>query len=812
MLQAEKKKSAKIYKAERKQNSLYLYAENGNLRITPQSASIIRVTCTQKDTFSTSPGIGIVNGDGCAEWSFSSDEHTVTIVTEGLTVKVWKETASICYFDRAGKMLLTEKKDNSKRLEAFRAYKTVIDEHAVISKVDTPDGIKNEIEYATREFDRQLYHTKICWEWKKDEVLYGLGQQEDGILNLRGTIRYLHQANLKIAIPMLLSTEGYGLLIPTGSPAVFSDMGYEDSYFYTEADEELNYYFIYGPSFDRVIKGYRQLTGKASMLPRWAFGYIQSQERYETQEEILQVASEIRQRQIGADVIVLDWHYWKDGMWGQKSFDESRFPSPGEMIEKLHAQKLHFMISIWPTMDEKSENYAQMQKKGLLLPASDIYDACSKEGRETYWRQAWEGIGRYGVDAWWCDSCEPFTPEWTRKEEPLPQKMYEEYLAQSQKMLPADVGNAYGMFHAQGIFEGQRKEQPHKRVMNLTRSGYLGAQRYGTVFWSGDTYASWDTLRKQITAGLNFCASGLPYWTFDIGGFFVKNGTPWFWAGEYEGGNSDLGYRELFTRWFQLGAMLPIFRGHGTDVRRELWEFGHEGDMFYDALLMANRLRYRLLPYIYSCAGKVWEADETIMRLLAFDFGHDRNVRLIRDQYLLGPSIMVCPVTFPMYYEKDSRRLEQVPKTRKVYLPAGTDWYDFYTDQKYAGGQEIMVPADIQTIPLFIKAGSILPLSGRGIECTEELREAGIEIHVYSGRDAVYELYEDAGDGYEYEIGAYTKRKMEWNETEQKLTLQMVEDCEWSVPVNRVFLHREDSLITGQPLKNACGTLEIMVY
>lgn len=797
MLQAKKRKSSKITRVERKQNSLYLYAENGTLRIMPQSPSIIRITCTQKDKFSHSPGVGIISDSNYKEWSFSSDLNMVTIVTEQLMIKICKETASICYYDRSGKMLLTEKKENSKRLEAFRACKTVIDERAIINKVDTPDGIKNVIEYATKEFDRELYHTKICWEWKEDEVLYGLGQQEDGIFNLRGTIRYLHQANLKIAIPMLLSTEGYGLLVPTGSPAVFSDVEYEDSYFYAEADEELNYYFLYGPSFDQIIGGYRRLTGKASMLPKWAFGYIQSQERYETQEEILQVASGIRKRQIGADAVVLDWHYWEDGMCGQKSFDRSRFPSPGEMIEQLHAQKLHFMISIWPAMDEKSQNYKEISEKGLLLPASDIYDAYREEGRTAYWQQAWEGIGQYGVDAWWCDSCEPFTPEWTKQEKPLPGKMYEEYLAQTQKMLPADLGNAYGMFHAQGIFEGQRKRQPQKRVMNLTRSGYLGAQRYGTIFWSGDIYASWDTLRKQIAAGLNFCASGFPYWTFDIGGFFVKSGTPWFWAGEYEDGNNDLGYRELFTRWFQLGALLPVFRNHGTDVRRELWEFGNEGDMFYDALLMANRLRYRLLPYIYSCAGKVWEADETIMRLLAFDFGHDRNVLLIKDQYLLGSSIMVCPVTFPMYYEKDSRKLEGISKTREVYLPSGVDWYDFWTDRKYEGGQYISVSAQIHKIPLFIKAGAILPLAGKVIECVEELREAGIEAHVYPGRNAVYEFYEDSGDGYEYEEGAFTKRKMEWNETEQRLTIQTLKDCDWSVPINKIFLHREEGLISA---------------
>ncbi len=795
MLQAEKRKSSKIIRAERAKNSLYLCTENGTMRIAVQSPSVIRISYTQKEHFSASPGAGVVSEESCEDFSYSMNEQEITVVTELLMIRILRETASVSFFDRSGQLLLAEKPENSKRLEAFQAYKTVIDEHAVIRKVDTPDGIKNVIEYASGEPERELYHTMVCWQWQDDEVLYGLGQQEDGILNLRGTIRYLHQANLKIAVPMLLSVKGYGLLIPTGSPAIFSDLPQEDSYFYTEADEELNYYFLYGPSFDRIIKGYRQLTGKAAMLPKWAFGYIQSQERYETQEEILRVASEIRERKIGADVIVLDWHYWEDGLWGQKSFAKDRFPEPGKMMEQLHEKKLRFMISVWPTMDEKSSDYQEMRKNGLLLPASDIYDPFNAEGRERYWKQAWDGLGRYGVDAWWCDSSEPFTPEWTKEEKPLPGKMYGEFLEQTQKMLPADLGNAYGLFHAQGIYEGQRSTVPHKRVMNLTRSGYTGAQKYGTVFWSGDICAGWETLRKQITSGLNFCASGLPYWTFDIGGFFVKKGRPWFWSGEYEEGNADYGYRELFVRWFQLGALLPVFRNHGTDVRRELWEFGACGDIFYDSLLLANRLRYRLLPYIYSCAGKVWEADETMMRLLAFDFAHDQNVYLIKDQFLFGPSIMVCPVTFPMYFEKNSRKLEGVPKSREVYLPEGTDWYDFGTGRRYDGGQTISVSADIREIPLFIKAGSVIPMAEGAIENTEELQEAGLQIHVYPGKDILYELYEDAGDGYLYEEGDFSKRKIKWSDGERRLEIESASGCGWNAPVRRILLHEEGRLI-----------------
>lgn len=789
MLQPEKRKSFKITEAMRRQDGLYLYTEQGTIRIMPQSPSIMRISYTRKEKFSASPGIGVEKTECFGDFCYQADEKEIRLLTKELEVTISRESASIQYSNRMGELLLAERKENSKLLEEFLAYQTVIDEHTIIKKVDTPDGIKNVIEYATREFDRELYHTTVFWEWQEDEVLYGLGAQEDGILNLRGTVRYLHQANLKIAVPMLLSSKGYGLLIPTGSPAIFSDAVYADSFFYTEADKELNYYFIYGPSFDRIIKGYRQLTGKAAMLPKWAFGYIQSQERYETPEEILWTAAEIRKRKIGADVIVLDWHYWDEGQWGQKSFDKGRFSAPKEMIDKLHEDNFHFMISIWPTMHESSSNYEEMSRQKLLLPASDIYDAFRKEARELYWKQAWEGLGQYGVDAWWCDSSEPFTPEWTRAVKPLPEKMYEEYLEQSGKLLQADLGNAYGLFHAQGIYEGSRGKEPFKRVMNLTRSGYTGAQKYGTVFWSGDIYASWENFRKQIAIGLNFCASGLPYWTFDIGGFFVKSGKPWFWSGEYEEGCADLGYRELFTRWFQMGAMLPIFRSHGTDVRRELWAFGDVGNLFYDALIAADELRYRLLPYIYSCAGKVWEADATIMRLLAFDFMDDSKALLIEDQYLFGPSLMVCPVTHPMYYGKHSEPLKGIAKIREVYLPKGADWYDFWTDEKYKGGQMVSVCADIQRIPLFVKEGSIIPMSGEKIECTEKLREAGIHLHVYSGKDAAYELYEDAGDSYAYEQGEFSKRRIEWKEQEQKLNIQQIENCKWTAKITEIMMH-----------------------
>lgn len=788
MLQVEKRNSFEINKAERTDDTLVLFTDRGTLRIIPLSEQMIRINFTKRNYFTGGAGVGIEEQKSFERWEYEVSPKEIVIKTELLTVKVDAITSAISYYDKTGRALLCERHKESRTIEAFDAFRTVIDEHTVIRKVETPDGIKNMIEYATKYFDKELYHTTTYFKWQDKEVLYGLGQPDDGVLNLRGSVRYLHQANLKIAMPVILSSMGYGLLFPTGSPAIFSDLNYEDSFIYTEADEEYNYYFLYGPKFDEIIKNYRSLTGKASMLPKWMFGYIQSQERYETQAEIEELVATMREKRIGIDTVVLDWHYWADELWGQKSFDKERFPDPYGMIKKLHEEHVRFMISIWPCMHEKSENYREMKEKSLLLPASDIYDAFNEEGRKLYWEQADKGLFQYGVDAWWCDSCEPFTPEWIKEKKPISQVMYDEYLKQSRERLPADMGNCYGLVHAKGIYEGQRRTSPEKRVVNLTRSGYLGSQKYGTVLWSGDISASWKTLKEQIAAGLNFCASGHPYWTFDIGAFFVKRGKPWFWNGEYDNGTDDLGYCELFVRWYQLGALLPIFRNHGTDVRRELWEFGKKHTRFYEALLSANELRYELIPYIYSCAGEAWCFDGTIMRLLAFDFMDDEKVLCIDDQYMFGKSLMVCPVTEPMYYDADSVELNNTAKQREVYLPEGTDWYDYYTGKKYRGGQVICVEADIMKIPLFVKAGSVIPVSGRKITSTDELNGAGIKLKVYSGNNSSYYYYEDAGDGYEYENGDYVIRKIEWNDDNRKLTVEEVKNKDYVSDVTEVII------------------------
>ncbi|MGN6713268.1 TIM-barrel domain-containing protein [Anaerocolumna jejuensis] len=769
MLVVKRRPDKKITGVKRIQDTLILYSEDGLTKLEPKSSNIIRIVYTLKDNFSGRAKPGVVYNKLFSGWDFNETEHEIKLNTGSLSLVIDKNTASIRYYDQSGKLLLGERDYESRNLEEFDSFQTVRDENIKVERIVTPDGIKEVVKEAPKVFDRKLYRTRLYLNWQEGEALYGLGQHEEGYLNLRGKTVFVHQANKKIGIPFLVSSLGYGILMDTYSPMIFNDTN-SGSYFYTEADEEMDYYFIYGVNMDGVIRGYRQLTGKAVMLPKWAFGFIQSRERYETAEELNDIVKEHRKRKIGLDGIVLDWCSWEGELWGQKTFDKERFADPAAMMEELHGNHAYLMMSVWPNMSKECDNYREFEKEQLLLPASSIYDPFREEGRKLYWKQAEEGLFRHGVDAWWCDSSEPFTPEWNHMGKPEPSTMYHEFYDTASRYIPAELTNSYGLFHARTIYEGQREETEEKRVVNLTRNGYTGQQRYGAILWSGDISADWTTMKRQIAAGLNFCASGIPYWTLDIGAFFVKKGVQWFWDGDYEKGYDNLGYRELFTRWFQYGCFLPVFRSHGTDCRRELWNFGDPGNMFYDALIKMNQLRYRLMPYIYSLAAKVWKDDYTMLRLLAFDFPQDAAAREIDDQFLFGDSLMVCPVTRPMYYDKGSRPVENAAKTRRVYLPEGTGWYDFWTEEYYEGGQVITADAPIDRIPIYVKTGSIIPMTC-SMQYVDEIPDAPIEVWVYPGRDAVYELYEDEGNSYRYEKGEYTITIMTWSEESRELKI-----------------------------------------
>jgi alpha-D-xyloside xylohydrolase len=508
------------------------------------------------------------------------------------------------------------------------------------------------------------------------------------------------------------------------------------------------------------------------MLPKWAFGYMQSKERYKSQDELIDIVKEFRQRSLPLDCIVLDWHYWPDGLWGQKSFDPACFPDPKLMMETIHRFNARLMISIWPIMNPDGDDWKEMQKHGLLLGNQATYDAFLPQAQQLYWDQANRGLFAHGIDAWWCDCAEPFESDWKGIEKPEPAERLRINTEEAKLYLDPEYINAYSLHHSKGIYEGQRKVTNDKRVVNLIRSAYAGQHRYATITWSGDISATWETLRTQIPEGLNFCASGAPYWTLDIGGFFVKNRPDlWFWSGDYDDGLDDLGFRELYVRWFQYGAFLPIFRSHGTDIAREIWQFGEPGDPFYEALVKFIHLRYRLMPYIYSLAGMVTHEDYTMMRALPFDFRDDPNTYNIKDQFMFGPAIMVNPVTHPMYFSAGSKPLDNVAKIRPVYLPNGCDWYDFWTGKRYSGGQTIAAESGLDIIPIFVRAGSIIPL-GPDIQYVNEKPEAPLKLQIYPGRDGHFVLYEDEGDNYNYEQGAFSTTCIRWQDEQRQLIFE----------------------------------------
>lgn len=618
--------------------------------------------------------------------------------------------------------------------------------------------------------DRHAYHTKLEFEWADGEALYGLGSHEEGMFNLRGQHQYLYQQNLKVAVPVLLSSRGYGVFVDCTSLMTFHDDAF-GSYLWGEVDEEMDYYFVVGPEFDDIVAELRALTGHVPMPPKWALGYIQSKERYASQAELLAVAREYRERELPLDCVVLDWKSWTGDLWGQKSLDPERFPDPDRMTEELHAMGVRLMVSIWPILRPGGGDWQELSDGGHLLGNQATYNAFSPAGRALYWNQANRGLFSHGVDAWWSDCTEPFGADWTGAVKPEPEERMRINTQETKRYIDPELINAYSLVHSEGIYTGQRAASADKRVFNLTRSAFLGQQRYGTVTWSGDVSATWETLRRQIADGLNFAATGMPYWTNDAGAFFVvRRPDLWFWAGDYDAGVADLGYRELYVRWFQYAAWLPVFRSHGTDTPREVWRFGEPGDATYEALASALRLRYRLLPYFYSLAGWTTHRDYTMLRALPFDFRNDLGTRDVVDEFMLGPAFLVCPVYRPSSYGPGSKPLEHGPHTRRVYLPDGAEWFDFWTDRCLSGGQVVEVDAPLERIPVFVRAGSIVPM-GPVRQHTGAAPDAPLEVHVYPGRDASFILYDDEGDGYAYEQGAFATVEIRWDDRTRRLTI-----------------------------------------
>lgn len=757
----------KLINCSTSENTAVLYTDEGMIRIYAVRDDVFRITVTKEKSFSQKPSFAVINRNVSCQLSVISGDQVVIVRTPKISIRINRGTCCFSYYDARGRLLAREPDEGGKALEAYDLKKMTFDRDSQIERTQGADGLR--ISTVGKETaGRRAWRWKLAFRFDGDEALYGLGSHEEGTMNLRGHCQYLYQENRKIVIPAFVSTNGYGFFFDNASYMTFHDDAY-GSYVWADAADEMDYYFLYGPEFDGIVSAYRSLTGGCPMFPKSTFGYIQSKERYASQEEILETAEKYRSLGIPLDMIVLDWKSWEGDLWGEKIFDPSRFPDPAAMTAELHRRNIRFMVSVWPIMNEGGRNYQEMRDAGCLLGNRATYDAFSEKARGLYWKQAEEGLFSKGVDAWWCDCTEPFEADWNGRMEPEPEQRVAINTGEAKKYLDAAEINAYSLMHSKGIYEGQRACTEKKRVVNLTRSAFAGQHRYGTISWSGDIDASWDTLKKQIPAGLNYCVTGEPYWTLDIGAFFVKRDKNlWFWSGRYDKGCEDLGYRELYVRFLELGAFLPVFRSHGTDTPREVWNFGKPGEMFYDAIVRFIRLRYRFLPYVYSLAAGVTLRGGTMLRMLPFDFRADPNTYGIGDEYLFGPSVLVCPVTRPMYYLENSVPVEEHDYTREVYLPKGCGWYDFWTGRYRDGGTSFRAAAEIDRIPLFIRAGSVVPF-GNDARNAEDSAWNGIA--VYPGADAAFTLYDDAGDGYEYEKGRYAAVELRWDEQKRTLTI-----------------------------------------
>lgn len=536
-----------------------------------------------------------------------------------------------------------------------------------------------------------------------------------------------------------------------------------------EMQDMEDYYFVYGPTPDEVISGYRTLTGKAPIMPKWAMGYWQSREKYNTQREVLGTLAEFRKRRIPIDNIVIDWLHWPQDAWGSHEFDRKRFPDPKGMVDTIHAMDARVMVSVWPKFYTTTEHYKEFDSRGWMYQGAvrdsirdwvgpgytgSFYDAYNPGARKLFWRQLEEHYVPLGIDAWWMDASEPNIRDCTdiqyRKDLMTPT-----FLGPSAKYF-----NAYALMNADAIYNGQRSAEPDRRVFLLTRSGFAGLQRYSTATWSGDIATRWEDMRAQISAGLNFSISGIPWWTMDIGGFcvedrYVKAQKLFDKTGEE---NDDLReWRELNTRWYQFGCFAPLFRAHGQWPRREVFNIAPEGHPAYESIVRYTRLRYNLMPYIYSLAAMTHFDDYTIMRPMVMDFTSDLQTRGLKDQYMFGPALMAAPVC------------EYGARSREVCFPAGETWYDFYTGLHAGADSEVDAP--YERMPLFVRGGSILPL-GPDVQSTAEVSDKPLTVFVYAGRDGAFTLYEDEGTNYDYERGLYSKIRFEYSDTDSRLTIR----------------------------------------
>ena len=731
---------ASVVSFKKESDGVIFNLDKGLMKIKICNDNIVEVKFSVMQTFPETKSLVIVNGwKIAAKFSVSDNKDEIVISTADLMILVNKSTNAVKFTDLKGKIILEEDGKTGKQMSDA-----------------TVAGIK-------------VHNCLTQFVSPSDEALFGLGcHPEDTLsINYKGRNQDLVIKYMTGAIPVLLSNKGYGLFWDNYSPSYFfgAEGGSTKYKYMSESGNLIDYYFFYGPGFDRIIASYRLATGNAPMFPKWAFGLFQSQDRYKSQAEVLSVKDKYRNSKIPVDCIVQDWFYWEPDVIGSHRFWPERYPDPKSMVAELHKANIHAMISIWPVMAKGTANYDAMAKAGNLTTVTwdnvmthtfdNYYDAHSEKARNMYWDQARDSlIAPQGWDAWWVDQCEPDNGT----------LLDERRKATFATGKGIDYFNTYSLLHSTGLYENWRKDIAGKRAFFLIRQAFAGSQRNAATLWSSDISCTWRAFKSQVPQGINACSSGIPYWTSDIGGYHF-HWMPPDWS------TSD--NRELFTRWFQFGTFSPVFRIHGKGERAL---FSDNWDAKTKAtLLNYDNLRYRLLPYLYSLAWKVTNEGYTIMRSLAFDFRNDPAINSIPDQYMFGPAFLVNPVTEPG------------KKSRRVYLPESTAWFDFWTGEQLTGGQTIIAPAPVETIPLYIKAGSIVPM-GPFLQYATEKPADPLEIRIYPGADGTFVLYEDENNNYNYEKGLFSTISFRWNDANHQLTIDKRKGKFPGMPEKRTFM------------------------
>jgi alpha-D-xyloside xylohydrolase len=687
-----------------------LTMERGTLRLVVCTDSIVRVTYAPGATFPDTPQYVVIKNTWApSPFTFDAGANAVTLATGKLKITVTKKDGAILFTDANGKL--------------FQDFDRTL----------TPATVNGE----------QTYHSEVFSNlWDSTEAFYGLGQHQSGVWNYHGEDVDISQDNTNISVPVVLSSRGYGIFWNNPSRSRFNNRFPHAMYLSAEAADTVDYYFLYGPDFDKIIASYREMTGAAPLFGKWAYGYWQCKNKYNSQDEVLAVAKKYRDLKIPVDNIVQDWFWWNH--MGEPVFNKN-YPDPKGMIDDLHKLDFHIMFSFWPYFDPPSPVYDDMAQKGYFIDKTlvggfhpqgmALYDAFNPAARKYYWNLINTGLFKLGADAWWLDTDEPETEG---RQTPI---LVNNKVAIGSGARYADL---FPLMTTTAVYEGQRSATDQKRVFILSRSAYAGVQRNSVTAWSGDVESNWLAFARQIPAGLNFELSGLPYWTTDIGGF-ISGGNP-----------DDPAYRELYLRWFEYGSFCPIFRAHGTRTtnQNEIWSYGPAAQKI---LTSYDRLRYRLLPYIYSLGWMTTDQSYTPMRALAMDFRTDVRAQNIGDEYLYGPAILVAPVTEPG------------ATVRHLYLPKAR-WYDFWTGKAVDGGAAIDTAAPIERMPLFVRAGSIVPM-GPDVQWASEKPADPIELRVYAGADGHFTLYEDENDTYNYEKGAFATIAFAWDDSSHTLTI-----------------------------------------